>query len=95
MSIERLFSYGAWADKYDGAVHRPPLRGVTLAMKEPIGAIGARLPRRVPAAGLHLARGSCHRDGQHGDRDSLASATAERDRLLLRSSRPPTCRLAS
>ncbi len=26
-SIRRLFTYAAWADKYDGAVHNPPLRG--------------------------------------------------------------------
>src|SRR6266853_1632949 len=25
-SIERLFSYAAWADKFDGAVHNPPFR---------------------------------------------------------------------
>ena len=33
-SIERLFAFAAWADKYDGAVHRPPLRGLALAMNE-------------------------------------------------------------
>src|SRR5947207_736481 len=27
-TISRLFSYAAWADKYEGVVHRPPLRGV-------------------------------------------------------------------
>ena len=27
-SISRLFTYGAWADKYDGAVHSVPIRGV-------------------------------------------------------------------
>src|SRR5689334_9102701 len=31
-SIERLFTYGAWADKYDGAVHSVPIRGVSIAM---------------------------------------------------------------
>src|SRR5207248_10678341 len=30
-TISRLFSYASWADKYEGAVHRPPLRGVVLA----------------------------------------------------------------
>ena len=25
-SIERIFSYAAWADKFDGAVHNPPFR---------------------------------------------------------------------
>ena len=28
--IERIFSYAAWADKYDGAVHNPPFRSVAL-----------------------------------------------------------------
>lgn len=40
LSISRLFSYGAWADKYESQVHSPPMRGVTLAMKEAIGTIG-------------------------------------------------------
>jgi aldehyde dehydrogenase (NAD+) len=39
-SIARLFTYGAWADKYDGAVHSVPIRGVAIAMNEPIGVIG-------------------------------------------------------
>ena len=26
-----------WADKYDGAVHSVPIRGVALAMHEPSG----------------------------------------------------------
>ncbi|MFL5629573.1 MAG: aldehyde dehydrogenase family protein, partial [Ktedonobacteraceae bacterium] len=43
-AIARLFSYAAWTDKYEGAVHRPPLRGVVLAMKEPIGVIGMACP---------------------------------------------------
>jgi aldehyde dehydrogenase (NAD+) len=37
LSVSRLFTYGAFADKFDGAVHRPPLRGVALAMNEPVG----------------------------------------------------------
>ena len=28
MSIERIFSYAAWTDKFDGAVHNPPFRNV-------------------------------------------------------------------
>ncbi|HYL63284.1 MAG TPA: aldehyde dehydrogenase family protein, partial [Candidatus Methylomirabilis sp.] len=31
LGIERIFSYAAWADKYDGAIHNPPFRNVTLA----------------------------------------------------------------
>ena len=35
--IDTLFTFGAWADKYDGQVHNVPMRGVAMAMKEPIG----------------------------------------------------------
>jgi len=51
-SIERLFSYGAWADKYEGAVHAPPLRGVALAMHEPIGVVGVACPDEAPLLAL-------------------------------------------
>lgn len=47
-SIERLFFYGAWADKYDGAVHQPPQRSVAVAMNEPIGVVGVACPERQP-----------------------------------------------
>lgn len=43
-SIERLFAFAAFADKYDGAVHRPPLRGLALAMNEPVGVVGIVCP---------------------------------------------------
>ena len=52
VSISRLFTYGAWADKYEGMVHRPPLRGVTLAMKEPIGVIGMTSSDEYPLLGF-------------------------------------------
>jgi aldehyde dehydrogenase (NAD+) len=51
-SIARLFSYAAWADKHDGAVHQVPIRGVTLAMNEPIGVIGLAAPEAFPLLGL-------------------------------------------
>ena len=47
-AINRLFSYGAWADKFEGAVHAPPLRGVALAMNEPIGVAGVVCPDEAP-----------------------------------------------
>jgi aldehyde dehydrogenase (NAD+) len=52
LSIERIFSYAAWADKYDGAVHNPPFRNVALAMKEPIGTVGVICPADVPLLGF-------------------------------------------
>ncbi len=47
-SVSRLFAYAAWADKFDGAVHSPPLRGVTLAMNEPVGILGIACPDEAP-----------------------------------------------
>ncbi len=52
LGIERIFSYAAWADKYDGAVHNPPFRNVALAMKEPIGTVGVVCPTDAPLLGF-------------------------------------------
>lgn len=52
MAVERIFSYAAWADKFDGLVHTPPMRNVTLAMKEPIGILGIVCPREAPLLAL-------------------------------------------
>ena len=51
-AISTLFTYAAWADKFDGQVHGVPIRGVALAMKEPVGVIGAFCPDADPLAGL-------------------------------------------
>lgn len=51
-AISRLFTYGAWADKYDGQAHGVPIRGIALAMKEPVGVIGALCPDEHPLLGL-------------------------------------------
>ena len=51
-SVDRLFTYAAWADKYDGRVAQVPLRGVALAMREPCGVIGALCPDDQPLLGL-------------------------------------------
>ena len=47
-SVARLFANAAWADKYDGAVHRPPIRGLALAMNEPVGVIAIVCPASAP-----------------------------------------------
>jgi aldehyde dehydrogenase (NAD+) len=52
LGIERIFSYAAWADKFDGAVHNPPFRNVALAMKEPIGTVGIVCPVDTPVLGF-------------------------------------------
>ncbi len=51
-SIERIFSYAAWADKFDGAVHNPPFRNIAIAMNEPIGTVGVICPADAPLLGF-------------------------------------------
>jgi aldehyde dehydrogenase (NAD+) len=52
VAISRLFTYAAWADKYDGTVHNVPIRGVALAMNEPIGVVGIACPDEHPLLGF-------------------------------------------
>jgi aldehyde dehydrogenase (NAD+) len=52
LGIERIFSYAAWADKYDGAVHSPAFRNVALAMNEALGTVGIVCPNQAPLLGL-------------------------------------------
>jgi aldehyde dehydrogenase (NAD+) len=52
LAIERIFSYAAWADKFDGAVHNPPFRNVAIAMNEPIGTVGVVCPADAPLLGF-------------------------------------------
>ena len=51
-AVQRIFTWAAWADKWDGAVHQTPLRNVTLAMPEPIGVIGVVCGDADPLLGL-------------------------------------------
>jgi len=51
-SIERLFSYAAWTDKFDGAVHNPPFRNIAIAMNEPLGTVGLICPAETPLLGF-------------------------------------------
>lgn len=52
MSLQRLFKYGAWCDKYEGDVHNPPMRAVSVAMKEPVGIMGIVCPDEAPLLGF-------------------------------------------
>ena len=52
LSIQRLYTYAAWADKWDGSVHHTPFRNVTLAMPEPIGAMAVVCPSEHPLLGF-------------------------------------------
>jgi len=52
LGIERIFSYAAWADKFDGAVHNPPFRNIAIAMNEPIGTASVICPTDAPLLGF-------------------------------------------
>jgi aldehyde dehydrogenase (NAD+) len=51
-SVERIFSYAAWCDKFDGAVHNPPFRNISIAMNEPLGTAGVVCPADLPLLGF-------------------------------------------
>ncbi|RWF95351.1 MAG: aldehyde dehydrogenase family protein [Mesorhizobium sp.] len=51
-SIERLFLYAGLADKFEGRVHQPPARAVTLALHEPVGVVGIVASDNAPLLGL-------------------------------------------
>ena len=50
-SVERLFAFAGWADKYDGAVHNPPQRMVATAMVEALGPMAVLAPPSRPLLG--------------------------------------------
>jgi aldehyde dehydrogenase (NAD+) len=52
LGIERIFSYAAWADKFDGSVHNPPFRNIAIAMNEAIGTVGVICPTDAPLLGF-------------------------------------------
>ena len=51
-AIDILFTYAAWADKFEGRAKSVPIRGVALAMREPVGRIAALCPDAAPLLGL-------------------------------------------
>ena len=52
LSVSRLFSAAAWADKFDGRIAQAPLRGAALVTRAPCGVIGAFCPDEAPLLGL-------------------------------------------
>jgi aldehyde dehydrogenase (NAD+) len=52
LSVERLFSYAGWTDKFEGAVHNPPFRNISIAMNEPVGTVGVLCPAEAPSLGF-------------------------------------------
>ena len=47
-SVSRIFTYAALADKHEGLIHQPPMRGLALALNEPIGVLGLVCPDEAP-----------------------------------------------
>ena len=52
LSIERIYTYAALADKYDGMVHHTIHRNVTLAMPETLGVMAIVCPDESPLLGF-------------------------------------------
>ncbi len=52
LSIERIYYYAAYADKYDGRVHHTTHRNVTIAMPESIGVMAVVCPDEAPLLGF-------------------------------------------
>jgi aldehyde dehydrogenase (NAD+) len=52
LSVERLFTYAAWADKYGGAIQETTLHGITVAVNEPVGVLGIACPDAYPLLGF-------------------------------------------
>jgi len=62
-SCERLFYFASMADKYEGSIHNPPMRGLTLAMKEPLGVIASILDEDTPLLSLVTTLGAIFSTG--------------------------------
>ncbi|MGB7319636.1 MAG: aldehyde dehydrogenase family protein [Planktotalea sp.] len=57
-SLNTLFTYAAWADKWDGYARGVPIKGIALAMNEPVGVIGALCRDETPLLGLVQTMGA-------------------------------------
>ena len=62
-SCERLFYFAGMADKFEGNIHNPPMRGLTLAVKEPLGVIASILGNDKPLLSLITNLGSIFSTG--------------------------------
>ncbi len=85
-SVRRLFTYAAYSDKYDGAVHPTPMRNVTLAMNEPWGVLAVVCPDEAPLLATDLYQVFDTSDVPAGAinivtgvRDELAKVLAQHD----------------
>ena len=52
LACERIFYYASMADKFEGQIHNPPMRGLTLAVKENLGVLAIILSDHDPLLSL-------------------------------------------
>jgi len=52
LSCERIFYFASMADKFEGQIHNPPMRGLTMALKEKIGVLSIILSDHDPLLSL-------------------------------------------
>jgi aldehyde dehydrogenase (NAD+) len=57
-AVDAFFTWAAWADKFDGRVKGVPMRGVAIAMHEPVGKIAAFTGSASPLADIARVIGS-------------------------------------
>ena len=62
-SCERIFYYASMADKFEGSIHNPPMRGLTLAVKEPIGIVAGIMNDHQPLLSLSTIIASLFANG--------------------------------
>ena len=62
-SCERIFYYASMADKFEGNIHNPPMRGLTLAVKESIGIVASIMNDNKPLLSLSTIISSLFANG--------------------------------
>ena len=62
-SCERIFYYASMADKFEGNIHNPPMRGLTLAVKESIGVVASIMNDHQPLLSLSTIISSLFANG--------------------------------
>ena len=82
LTIERIYTYAAFADKYDGLVHHTPYRNVTLAMPEPLGVLGVVCPGSVAATRFRVDCAARCRYGKYCGRRPLVAGSSRSYRSL-------------
>ena len=62
-SCERIIYYASMADKFEGNIHNPPMRGLTLAVKESIGIVASIMSDDQPLLSLSTIISSLFANG--------------------------------